>query len=71
MNLTKWEFKAFLICESSTEYCLKNNFYTGPCNQSLSLKFMFRICIWVRNQNYHTYMDNFFTSFELFEQFQY
>ena len=32
---------------------------------------MFGICIWLRKQNYHIYIDNFYMSFELFEHFHY
>lgn len=67
---TKWGFKVFLLCESITGYCIKHKFFSGKNQPEFKPK---NICIKLangfENQNFHIYMDNLYTSVDLFEEF--
>ena len=69
MKPTKWGFKAFLLCEAETGYCLKYTFFTGKGQEQLKTKI---ICLNLlegfSDSNYHVFMDNFYTSLPLFAE---
>ena len=64
MRPTKWGFKAFLLCESKTGYCLKHKFFEGKGldefkpNQ-ICLDFMSDL----KFQGFHVYMDTIILQF--------
>ena len=70
MKPTKWGFKVFLLCESTSGYCLKHKFYHEKGSEEYKPK---NLCLELasgfENQGYHIYLDNFYSSVELLEIF--
>ncbi|XP_060757078.1 piggyBac transposable element-derived protein 4 isoform X1 [Neoarius graeffei] len=68
---TKWDFKLFVLADSSNGYTVEFALYTGKTNvhtgQGLSydsvMSLMTRSCL---GSGYHVYMDSFYTSPKLF-----
>ena len=70
MKPTKWGFKAYLLCEAISGYCIRHKFFSGPGKDEFKPK---NICTDLasgfENQKYHIYIDNFYTSIPLMENF--
>ena len=62
---TRWGFKAFLLSESKTGYCLKHKFFEGKGFDEFKPK---RVCsLIIRGVRYSVSLDQF-TYFKFFEQ---
>ena len=71
MKPAKWGFKAFLVYESATGFCMNLKFYNRvnkeeflPYNLTLSLLKDFE------RKNFHVYADNWYTSIVLVKKLQ-
>jgi len=70
---TKWGLKEFVLCEAGTGYHLKHLIYTGksafPTDKSLpfTTQIVTSLLEGYRNQGHVVFMDNYYTSPDLFE----
>ena len=66
MKATKHGFKAFLLCEASTGYCLKHTFFSGP-NQEIfrPINICNDLASGYENRYFHIYADNYYISIPL------
>ena len=66
----KWGLKAWVLSESSTGYCYNWSLYMGRKERAevgLSTAVVMQLCDVVKDAGHHVYMDNFFSSPELFQ----
>lgn len=69
MKPTKWGFKAFLLCESTTGYCYKHLFYGGPgLEEFRPIRICHHLCEGLDNKGIHIYADNYYSSVRLAEE---
>ena len=66
----KFGIKLWALCESLTGYCLQFQVYTGKVESAvehgLAYRVVFDLMKHYLDKGYHLYMDNFYTSYELF-----
>ena len=61
MKPTKWGFNAFLLCESTTGYCLKHKFFTGSGQIEFKTRNLCNELVkGFEHQNFHVFMDNYY-----------
>lgn len=63
-------FKAFILCGSKTGYAINHKILKWKRIIIIQVqKFMLRLVNELENQNYHIFMDNFYNSLPLLEDF--
>jgi len=66
----KFGIKLWALCESVTGYCLQFQVYTGKVESSvehgLAYRVVFDLMKHYLDKGYHLFMDNFYTSYQLF-----
>ena len=73
---TKWGIKAFVLCEAERGYCLKSEIYTGKDSfersedNLLSDHVVLNLLDSYENKGHVTFMDNFFSSPNLFAKLE-
>lgn len=62
----KYRFKAFLICESRTGFCLSHSFYTDENKEDFkAYKISIKLLEKFSNSGFHVYADSWYTSVKL------